>query len=271
MNEMSLAQRIAERFAQLPQVEAVSLTGSLNSGVADDESDIDLYIFVHAEVPVSERRAAATPYADGAEFDNRYWGTADSWHDRDTGIRIEAIYWWTDWIEDQVERVLHQHEASTGYSTAFLYSLNRGRILFDRNGWLHPLQAEAQQPYPDDLRRAIIAKNQPTLRNIHSSYLHQITAALKRDDLVSLNHRIAALLAGYFDELFAINRQMHPGEKRLLRYAEMLCPKRPPQMREQVEGLIKSTASGEVPARVNALIDGLDELLLAEGFDPAQT
>jgi hypothetical protein len=37
-------QRIAERFAQLPQVIAVALGGSLTGGSGDARSDFDLYI-----------------------------------------------------------------------------------------------------------------------------------------------------------------------------------------------------------------------------------
>jgi hypothetical protein len=53
-------------------------------------------------------------------------------------------------------------------------------------------------------------------------YLKQITTSIVRHDPVSLNHRIAAWLASYFDILFAINCRLHPGEKRLLTYAEEL-------------------------------------------------
>src|SRR5690348_6531847 len=91
---LALAQRLADRFGELPQVEAVALTGSLNMGVADDHSDIDLYVYVREDIPVAERQAVASPYvAADAEFDNRYWGTADSWHDEASGIRVEGLYW----------------------------------------------------------------------------------------------------------------------------------------------------------------------------------
>ena len=267
--QLALARKLAARYGALPQVEAVALTGSQTMGVADDASDIDLYVFTHAEIPVTERTEVAAPYAEGAEFDNRFWGTEDAWTDLASGIHVEGIFWDVGWIEHELDRVLRRHEAQTGYSTAFWHSIRSGRILFDRNSWLHLLQAEPQQPYPEALRRAIIAKNQPILRKISSSYLQQMQLAQARGDLVSVNHRTAALFASYFDVLFALNRVPHPGEKRLIVYAETLCEKCPPALREQVEAVIKGVDSDDLMAWVNRLIDGLDELLRAEGFDVA--
>lgn len=266
-----LARKLAGRYGELPQVEAVALTGSQSRGVADADSDIDLYVYTRDDIPVTDRTTVAVPYAEGAEFDNRYWGTADAWTDLATGVHVEGLFWRMDWIEDEIDRVLRRHEASIGYSTAIWHSVRHGRILFDRHSWLHLLQADAQQPYPDELRHAIIAKNYPILRRLSSSYLQQIELAAKRDDLVSLNHRSAALLASYFDILFALNGVPHPGEKRLISYAELLCEQRPPALRAQIENFLISSVGGDVVAQANALIDGLDALLLAAGFDPAQT
>jgi hypothetical protein len=266
---MELARQVAARFAELPQVEAIALTGSLSMGQADSESDIDLYVYIHEDIPVMQRMSAANPFAEGAEFNQTYWGTEDSWHDPVSGARIEAIYWWVSWIEEQIDGVLRRHEACTGYSTVFWHSVRNGRILYDRNSWLHLLQADCQQPYPEALRRAIIAKNHPILREIESSYVQQLTAAARRGDLVSLNHRVTELLSSYFDILFAINRVPHPGEKRLVRYAEAICEKRPPFLREQISDLIASLSVGDVVAQANALIDGLDEVLESEGFHTA--
>ncbi|HTE18437.1 MAG TPA: DUF4037 domain-containing protein, partial [Armatimonadota bacterium] len=89
----------------------------------------------------------------------------------------------------------------------------------DSNGWYGRLQDGARQPYPEALKQAIIAKNHPILRRTLSSYLHQITRAAARDDVVSVQHRVTALLASYFDILFAVNELPHPGEKRQLRFA----------------------------------------------------
>lgn len=72
-----------------------------------------------------------------------------------------------------------------------------------------------------------------------------------------MNHRLTALLASYFDILFAINEQPHPGEKRLIGFAEQLCPNRSPQMRAEVESLLHARDLQSV----DALLDPLEGLL----------
>ena len=118
-------------------------------------------------------------------------------------------------------------------------------VLFDRAGWFHQLQQWANQPYPEPLRRAVTAKNYPILRSSQSSYLYQIERAIERRDLVSINHRVAALLASYFDVLFALNRVPHPGEKRLIQLARRVCPKAPHDMPAQVEAVIRAIPAGD--------------------------
>ena len=102
------------------------------------------------------------------------------------------------------------------------------------------------------------------------SYLHQIEKAIRRNDSISLNHRAAALLASYFDVLFALNRLPNPGEKRLLETASASCAKVPGEMVNQVEGVLRavSLADQSLVARIEELVDSLDQLLLEEGFDP---
>ena len=76
-------------------------------------------------------------------------------------------------------------------------------------------------------------------------------------------------MASTFDLLFAVNSQPHPGEKRLVAYAETLCPKRPPALAQQVEAMIAASATPGQPDLLtcaNALLDSLDAVLLAEGL-----
>jgi predicted nucleotidyltransferase len=234
-----LASRIADAYAAIATVEAVVLSGSRTSGLGDGSSDIDLYVYSQSPISLEERASVATG-ATRAEIGNAFWEPGDEWVDGSTKISVDVMFRDCRWIEEQLDRVLKHHQASIGYSTCFWYNVLHSEILFDRAGLFGSLQELARVPYPEELRAAIIAKNLPILRRNMSSYIHQMELAIARGDLVSLNHRTTALLASYFDVLFALNRQPHPGEKRLVKFAEQLCSKRPANLRENIRALLAS-------------------------------
>jgi len=207
--------------------------------------------------------------ASRADMNLQFWDLGDEWIDGPAGIEVDVIYWDTAWITEQIDRVLVHHQASVGYTTCLWNTVRNSLPLYDRGDWFARLQAQCQCPYPEPLQRAIIAKNYPILRDVIPAYLHQIEKALQRKDAVSVNHRVAALLASYFDVLFALNAVPHPGEKRLLEIATERCAKRPLEMREQVERVLRLAATEDMALIqvVNRLIDDLDALLLKEGFD----
>jgi GNAT superfamily N-acetyltransferase/predicted nucleotidyltransferase len=267
----SLARDIARRYGALSQVEAVALAGSHVAGTPDDRSDIDLYVYSRTEISTDARAAISTAQAKYAEIDNRFWEPGDEWVDVQTGIHVDVTFRSVEWIEEQLNRVLRVHQASVGYSTCLWHNVLGSQALYDRDGWFADLQRRARQPYPEELRQAILAKNHPILRRSLSSYAAQLTKAVDRGDWVSVNHRVTQLLASYFDCLFALNRLPHPGEKRLVEIASRLCDKTPVGMSEQVRALIQAGSRGDqaIVAKAEALAHGLDELLVAEGFDPA--
>jgi len=260
----ALASGIASRFAAIREVEAVVLAGSQSSPFADDQSDVDLYVYASEIVPTSLRAEIARG-ARRSEIGNSFWEPGDEWID-ETGIGVDVMFRTTRWIEDQLDRVLQRHEASVGYSTCFWYNVGNSRSLIDRSGWFKALQERANQPYPEQLKRAIVAKNHPILRNTMSSYMHQIELALERHDSISVNHRTAAVLASYFDIVFAVNGQPHPGEKRLLKFARALCARLPTGMEERVGAVLSSLPDGPVTHLANTMLDGLDDLLRGAGF-----
>lgn len=267
-SHLPLASTLAGQYARLPQVLAVALSGSLAGGRQDPDSDIDLYIFTTAPIDLETRRAiidqrGATRLDLGLEF----WDPGDQWFDAPTGIEVDIMFWDRTWIEDRLESILTHHQASLGYSTCTWHTILYSTPFFDRNGWFQSLLGTARQPYPIPLQQAIIRKNYPVLRDVIPAYLHQIEKALLRHDLVSLNHRLAAFLASYFDILFALNRLPHPGEKRLLEILPTLCPILPPNLVPQVETILRLAASPSphdraalIPA-LHLLIDNLDPLL----------
>jgi GNAT superfamily N-acetyltransferase len=274
---LALARSLAARFAALPQVVAVAVGGSLAAGSAtaaavDAGSDLDLYVFTREAVPLPARQALVAAFgASRADLGLAFWDPGDEWIHADTGIEVDVVYWDTRWIADQVARVLVRHEASVGYSTCFWRTVRDALPLADADGWLARLQASARCPYPEALVPAIVAQNHPLLRGVIPAYRAQIGKALRRGDLVSVNHRVAALLASYFDVLFALNRVAHPGEKRLVAKARAECALLPEGFEESVTAMLAASASGDegLLARLDALADGLDALLRVQGYDPA--
>ena len=186
------------------------------------------------------------------------------------GLTVDVMYRAPAWIEAELDRVLVRHEASVGYSTCLWHNVRTSIPLFDRDGWFGRLQDRADRPYPVPLQRAIVAKNHPILRRSMFSFIQQIEGALRRRDAVAVQHRLAALLASFFDVLFALNAQTHPGEKRLVEHALALCPKRPADLEARLDGLLSATPRPwddlDLVPRVHALLDPLDELLRADGL-----
>jgi hypothetical protein len=249
---------------------AIALAGSTGAGVADDRPDVDLDVYAPATISLDQRSALAAELADPAapvEIGNDFWEVGDEWTERGSGIALDIMYRTPQWIEEQLDQVLVRHEASLGYTTCFWHGVANSHTLYDPTGWYAELQERARIPYPEPLRRAILAKNYPVLRQTRSSYAHQIAAAVARHDSVSLNHRVAALLASYFDVLFALNRVLHPGEKRLVEYAERTCAKRPEQMVEDIASLIQALGAVDhagVTQHMTTLLSRLDLLLQSE-------
>jgi hypothetical protein len=170
-------------------------------------------------------------------------------------------------MENQMHRVLREHQASLGYSTCLWYTVRQSLALYDPHGWFAALQVEGQQEYPELLRRNIIALNHPVLRSVIPAYAHQLEKAVQRRDLVSVNHRLAALFASYFDVVFALTRVLHPGEKRPVARATSLCHKLPFDMATDIEAVLRAsaTADQELMAHVDRLLNRLDDLLDQEG------
>jgi hypothetical protein len=265
-----LVREIVAWLGCLPEVTAIAIGGSATAGNADDQSDIDLYVYSPQPPPLALRAELARAHDPSPELDNQAFGPGDEWTDAVTGIAIDLNYWTPDWIEQQLARVLDQHLPSVGYTTCFWRTVLHSVPLVDRTGWFAALQAKARQSYPEPLRRAIIANNQPLLRDAHSSFLHQIERAIARNDLVGVQHRVTALLESYFDILFALNRIPHPGEKRLLTIARRECHILPSDLEVLVGDLIGATpppwSDGRLVVRAHALVDRMDELLFAEGL-----
>lgn len=254
----ALIQYLTEAWA----IKAVALSGSRSGGYSDPSSDWDLYVYADAVPPLALRRVMAERFAVQAEVGNTFFEEGDELILGDGSI-VDLMYRSPSWIEAEIEAVWFRHQAKVGYTTAFVHNVRTSTILYDREGWFAQLQSTVSGPYPAGLQRAIIEKNHPLLGSkLTASYREQIAKAVERADSVSAQHRISALLASYFDLLFALNEVTHPGEKRLVRWAKEMCSHLPPRFEAEVEAVC-SREGDELLSAVDALLDSLDMLLSA--------
>lgn len=267
---LELARFLAKQFSHYPEIEAVGISGSIMAGQGSSTSDIDLYIFGTSVIPVEERRkiACLRGYSQG-NFNLQYWDTGDEWYDQDTGIEVDIMHWNMSWMEEQISKVIDLHVSNIGYTTCFWHTVKQIDILFDRDNWLTALKEKAQANYPEALRKNIIQRNYPLLHSIIPAYTHQLEKAVRRGDLVSINHRFTEYLASYFDILFALNRILHPGEKRLISFAIKNCTLLPDGFESDITTLLdpQHTPDESWLKTLNHFNQAFDTLLKANGID----
>lgn len=253
---------LVETLSARSEVVAIALGGSRASQQADNTSDYDVYVFMTSPVSHETRRNFALQFDPNPEIGNSWWGDEDAWQAE--SVDYDVSFWDAKTFEDNLHRIIERHQPSLGYSTSFWFTVRNALPLFDRNGWLAWLKTLAETPYPDELRNAIITLNAPVLRTAHASYRHQIEIAVERDDPVSVNHRVAALLASVFDILFALNRTLHPGEKRQLAWLASLGDAVPATVEHDIRELLVAAghpALVHVMSAVDALCDDIEQMV----------
>ncbi len=235
-------EEIIEKYKSFPEVVAIAVGGSGANKTSDGLSDIDLYVFVGKDIPISCRKELVKEYSSKFEVGGEYFGSGDEFFVDQLNQQLDVMYWNKDWFNQVVENVWQKHYPSNGYTTAFLFTLNNFQIIYDKDNWLINLQKSIQTEYPQELKENIIKRNMMLIKEKpFASYYEQIDKAIKRNDLVSINHRIAAFLASYFDIIFAVNELFHPGEKRLIQYAKNNCNILPKDFEENINQLLTSS------------------------------
>ncbi|MDY6358276.1 MAG: nucleotidyltransferase domain-containing protein [Cyanobacteriota bacterium] len=231
--------RLLDEFKNFTEIKAIALGGSFSAKTFDKISDIDIYVFVESDITESERERLVKKYSSKYETGGEYFGSGDEFYVDKSGVVADVMYWDINWFEDCINNVWFKFYPSNGYTTAFLYTLNNFKIIFDTDNWLFNLQRSIQTPYPQKLKQNIIKRNMMLMKDKpFASYYEQIEKAIKRNDSVSVNHRIAAFLASYFDVIFALNEMLHSGEKRLLKYCCTNCKILPADFEKNINELL---------------------------------
>lgn len=256
---MKIVNKIIEEFKNDKNIEALALAGSLGANSADEMSDYDLYIYSNEPISVNFRKQIAEKFADKFEINNQYFETGDEWILRDNSKVVDIMYRKPCDIEGNINWIWKNHNACVGYTTCFVFNVKNSEILYDKNGWYKNLQESVSGGYPEELQKNIIAKNLPLLNfKLVASYIEQVEKAIKRNDLISVNHRISAFLASYFDVLFAKNKILHCGEKRLKNYALKVCKILPNNFESDINDLF---TNGDKVKILKSLANNLKDII----------
>ena len=231
-----MVNQLINAFKNLPQVEAIALGGSRSGTNFDNNSDYDIYLYITDPIPESVRQEIYEKYCSTVEIGNHFWEYEDNGRLLD-GIDFDILYRNLDDFSAGIKDVVERHQAHNGYTTCMWHNLLTCKILYDRDGRLTIAKNRFNVPYPSALKANIINRNHKLLTGTFPCYQDQIEKAVKRGDLISINHRVAAFLESYFDILFALNEQTHPGEKRLISLCMERCNLLPAHFEENLKSL----------------------------------
>lgn len=260
MNEQIFSQTI-ELFQKFEEVDAIALGGSMASGRCDFTSDYDVYVYLNSELSIEKRKSALIQTCKTLGLGRTYWGA--NWDDciLNNGMPIELTYENINDTYKSLQNTLEKHIAWGGYTTCVCYVIFNSKVLYDPKGVYTKMVEHFTIPYPEQLRKNIIAENRGLLNGVTPSYLNQIEKAIKRNDVVSINHRLTEFTKSYFDILFALNRTFHPGEKRLIEFSKDLCEWLPVDFETDLQNLFTVSDSSQIMSIVHKLMSNLDILV----------
>jgi hypothetical protein len=260
-HEPTLA-RLVAALTPLEGIVAISLGGSTQAGLADEDSDLDLHVWwLPPLVPPDERAARLAPLADAGSLrvEIHSWGLED--HLTVGGTAIELIYFRLDEMQEQVARAYGEGLDSETFTTASLYTVAEGRPLYDPTSALREMRERLNEAFPQATYQTVLERRSPLL---HVT-INQIRRAQRRQDLLSVQQKRATFQAIFFNLLFTLNRRYHPGEKRLLLHSQR-CPLQPPALTARWEESARlATDDPALPDLLRSLASDLLHLIAEEG------
>ena len=255
-------EKLYQELASLPQVEAIALGGSRAGEHYDEKSDYDVYVYVTEPIPETVRQPILERYCAYMEIGNHFWEYEDNCTLKN-GIDIDILWRDLDDFTAGVASVVEGHNPSNCYTTCMWHNLRTCKILYDRDGRLTEARKRFDVPYPEELKQNIVQRSGKLLRGTLPAFDGQIAKAVRRGDRVSINHRVTEFLASYFDVLFAVNGQTHPGEKRLMELCREKCAILPANFEENLNALFihMGVETEQVPEDIRRIVEELEKIL----------
>lgn len=231
-----MVEQLFKELSELEQVEAIALGGSRAGDVYDEKSDYDVYLYCTGPIKEAIRKQILEKYCRSMEIGNHFWEYEDNCT-LNNGIDIDILYRNMDDFTNDVASVVESYNSHNGYTTCMWHNLLTCKIIYDKDNRLAKAKERFNVPYPKQLKKNIIENNMKLLHTAMPAYELQIKKAVERGDLVSINHRTAAFMESYFDIIFALNEQTHPGEKRLIQLSQKNCKCLPVNFEENINQL----------------------------------
>lgn len=257
-----MVENLFQALAALPQVEAIALGGSRAGDIYDEKSDYDVYVYCTSAVDEAVRRPILEACCSYMEIGNHFWEYEDNCTLKN-GIDLDLLYRNLDDFAAGIAAVVEGYQVHNGYTTCMWHNLKTCKVIYDRDGRLQALKDRFSVPYPKQLKENIIHNNLKLLSDAMPAYRLQIAKAVERGDLVSIGHRTAAFMESYFDIIWALNEQTHPGEKRLVTLCKQQCSILPARFEENIRQLYADlfTNTDRVGEDIDRMIHALKQIL----------
>ena len=260
MDAINLLKKFLDEAIKTNDIDAIVLSGSKTSLINDEMSDYDIYIYSKEKVNIETRKNFIEKYSSYYELGNDYFEYGDEFIIDD--ICFDFTYRDLSFAENEINYIWRECNSKIGYTTAFLYNIKNSKIIYDKDSKFQNIQNELNKEYPDKLKENIIKKNLAVMKDKKcASFFEQLEKAIKRKDIVSVNHRVSAILTSYFDILLALNKELHPGEKKLIKYVYKLCKLIPENFEDDIANIINGGLNENILDSVNSLIKNLKNII----------
>ncbi len=243
----TIGEELMPRFRQFPQAEyGIAVGGAHAKGTADEESDLDIYVFSGAVLPGGQRKeltAAFSPrierltsWGDGTPFGG---GGTDFEYD---GLKVECWLRSSEHIDQTicecmdgvVKRDFVTWTPTGFYNHVALSDLNVMIPVDDPSGIIADWKCRLRK-YPPKLREAIVRKHLGASYYWPSNFHY--SSATVRQDLIYTTSIVQQTVHNLIQVLFAVNDVYFPGDKKLGTKLHHLN-RTPDRFVERIEALI---------------------------------
>lgn len=232
---------------------ALALAGAHAKGMADMNSDIDIFLFTDNPKSFQERYRIIKEFSDAGTtpwvsetFDYPWGGSMDFSFE---GTPVEVVIRLIPQMEKRVNECLNgqfeiipQTWTSNGYYTfTYLCELSFIKPIWDPNGLIKNYQSKIK-PYPQKLKMNIIdcffSRANTWINNFHYH------SAIRRQDILFTSPIVLHTVLDMIQVIFALNEEYFIGDKKLEAALSKLpyCPK---ELLENLEFLLSTSHNTE--------------------------